>query len=114
MTTADQPAPTPNASTPIIELVLADVSDQYVAADLRARAEVGRARYGVYLQAHNGRDALRDAYEEALDLTMYLRQMLEEATTDEARVGIRSICRGAIGTAQNLRWLISRRASRAP
>lgn len=28
--------------------------------------------------AHNGRDALVDAYQEALDLTMYLRQAIEE------------------------------------
>ena len=30
------------------------------------------------LQAFNGRDALRDAYEEALDLCQYLRQALYE------------------------------------
>jgi hypothetical protein len=27
---------------------------------------------------HNGRDALKDAYEEALDLVMYLRQAMAE------------------------------------
>jgi hypothetical protein len=31
-----------------------------------------------YLQAHNGRDALLDAYQEALDLAIYLRQALAE------------------------------------
>lgn len=30
------------------------------------------------LQAFNGRDVLRDAYEEALDLATYLRQCIEE------------------------------------
>jgi len=30
------------------------------------------------LVPHNGRDALRDAYEEALDLCQYLRQALYE------------------------------------
>jgi hypothetical protein len=30
------------------------------------------------LQAFNGRDALRDAYEEALDLACYLRQAIAE------------------------------------
>lgn len=49
-----------------------------VIADMHARDAVGRERYGVPLQAHNGRDALQDAYEEALDLVVYLRQAIEE------------------------------------
>lgn len=49
-----------------------------VIADIHHRREVGIQRYGTALQAHNGRDALRDAYEEALDLAMYLRQAIEE------------------------------------
>jgi hypothetical protein len=35
-------------------------------------------QYGERLAAHNGRDALQDAYEEALDLALYLRQALAE------------------------------------
>jgi hypothetical protein len=50
----------------------------YVIADLQVRLAVGIERYGTPLQAHNGRDALRDAYEEALDLACYLRQAIEE------------------------------------
>ena len=49
-----------------------------VIMDMAARDQVGRARYGVPLQPHNGRDALRDAYEEALDLCAYLRQAIME------------------------------------
>ncbi len=45
---------------------------------IRARAEVGADKYGVRLQAHNGRDAGRDAIEEAADLCQYLRQCVEE------------------------------------
>ena len=37
------------------------------------------AEYGEPLTTGNGRDALRDAYEEALDLCLYLRQALEES-----------------------------------
>lgn len=55
--------------TPIVDLVL---------ADLRERDRIGQIRYGTSLRAHNGRDALRDAYEEALDLAIYLRQCIEE------------------------------------
>jgi hypothetical protein len=46
--------------------------------DLTTRLRVGVERYGTPLQAFNGRDALRDAYEEALDLACYLRQAIAE------------------------------------
>ncbi len=49
-----------------------------VIADLQARSEKGRAKYGTTLRVNNGRNALMDAYQEAQDLTMYLRQKLEE------------------------------------
>ena len=57
--------------------------------DLERRAAVGVKRYGRFLESHNGRDALRDAYEEALDLCMYLRQQIaERADQDEMLVRI--------------------------
>lgn len=46
--------------------------------DMMRRDNIGRERYGVPLTAHNGRDALWDAYEEALDLCVYLRQAIYE------------------------------------
>ena len=49
-----------------------------VIADLKKRAEVGLKKYGTYLKANNGRDALLDAYQEACDLTNYLRQAIYE------------------------------------
>lgn len=49
-----------------------------VMADMQARHELGIKRYGTPLQPHNGRDALRDAYEEALDLAVYLRSAIFE------------------------------------
>lgn len=70
----DQPLPKPNDRPAIAVLV---------AVDLQARMELGTRRYGTPLQAHNGRDALRDAYEEALDLTCYLRQAIEERDNPE-------------------------------
>jgi hypothetical protein len=42
------------------------------------RDQSGFEQYGTHLQAFNGRDALQDAYEEALDLVVYLRQKLYE------------------------------------
>ena len=50
----------------------------YVIRDLLERAEIGREKYGTYLETGNGRDALIDAYQEAMDLVMYLRQIILE------------------------------------
>lgn len=49
-----------------------------VIEDMKARDRLGRERYGVPLAPHNGRDALQDAYEEALDLAVYLKQAIIE------------------------------------
>lgn len=49
-----------------------------VVADIEARKKVGIERYGTVLQPFNGRSALMDAYQEALDLAIYLRQLLYE------------------------------------
>lgn len=65
----DQPLPEKNDNPIIQNLVILDIQE---------RMKVGIERYGTPLQAFNGRDALRDAYEEALDLTMYLKQCLIE------------------------------------
>jgi len=46
--------------------------------DIKARVDMGISKYDTVLQAGNGRDALMDAYQEAIDLVMYLRQMIEE------------------------------------
>jgi hypothetical protein len=65
----EQRMPEPN-DEPVIQAL--------VIADMRARLAVGILATGSGLQPHNGRDALRDAYEEALDLCAYLRQAMYE------------------------------------
>jgi hypothetical protein len=64
-----QPQPIKNDSAKIVDLVI---------EDLKERDRIGRTKYGTSLQAHNGRNALQDAYEEALDLCQYLKQQLIE------------------------------------
>lgn len=64
-----QPPPKPNDRKPSWELVI---------EDMKARDRFGREKYGTPLQPHNGRDSLRDAYEEALDQCVYLRNAIEE------------------------------------
>lgn len=58
-----------------------------VAADIQSRSEFGRNKYGVNLRAFNGRDPLKDAYEEVLDLAVYLRQLMYERDKREAWLG---------------------------
>jgi hypothetical protein len=70
----DQPSPKPNHGSAIWDLVIIDMHE---------RDRVGRARYGTPLQTNNGRDALVDAYQEALDLVVYLRQAIEERTAPD-------------------------------
>jgi hypothetical protein len=55
-----------------------DIVVDVVLADIRERAETGKRKYGKYLETNNGRDALWDAYQEAIDLVMYLRQAILE------------------------------------
>lgn len=45
---------------------------------LDERDAKGRKTYGGTLFAHNGRNAIQDALEEALDLTVYLTQLAIE------------------------------------
>lgn len=70
-----QPMPIAHSDRPDIQSL--------VIADIEERRQLGIRRYGTPLQAHNGRDALVDAYEEALDLAMYLKQRITEAHAED-------------------------------
>ncbi len=50
----------------------------YVLADIKAKVNMGYKKYGTCLMTNNGRSALWDAYQEAIDLVMYLRQAILE------------------------------------
>ena len=66
---APQPPPIPTNYPAVWRLVI---------ADMLQRDDFGRYKYGTPLQPFNGRDPLIDAYQEALDLTVYLRQAIYE------------------------------------
>jgi hypothetical protein len=68
----EQPPPVPNQHPPVVPQVI---------ADLEQRMALGIRRYGVPLQPGNGRDMLLDAYQEALDLAVYLKGALLERET---------------------------------
>ena len=65
----EQPMPITNNNPILQELVI---------EDMESRLNLGIERYGTGLQAGNGRDMLLDAYEEALDLCVYLRGVMYE------------------------------------
>lgn len=66
---AKEPAPIHNDQSAVWDLVLRDIAD---------RDTIGVERYGTHLQAFNGREPIVDAYQEALDFIVYIRQGIEE------------------------------------
>jgi hypothetical protein len=92
--TTGEPAPIPNATQGMHDLVVEDMSgaiarstsipqEEYPAlagtmTEFEDRKMFGFNKYGTLLQAGNGRNATRDALDEALDLTVYMRQMVTE------------------------------------
>jgi len=64
-----EPMPVVNSHPHVADLVIEDIN---------GRKAFGMKKYGTALQPHNGRDALNDAYQEALDLCKYLRQCIYE------------------------------------
>ena len=85
--TADLPAPVV-AGQRVLDLVLADLwvtssTEQQVGADLTARSEKGLWKYGQYLHTQDGRPPLVDAYQEALDLLMYVAKDKANGHVDE-------------------------------
>lgn len=49
-----------------------------VLADMEERRRLGIERYGKPVRPDNGRDALIEAYQECLDLAVYLRQAIAQ------------------------------------
>jgi len=64
-----EPAPIKNKFPAVWDLVYADIIE---------RDKKGKEKYGTRLQPFNGRNVLIDAYQEALDLVVYLRQAIFE------------------------------------
>lgn len=65
----EQPKPVQNDHPAAWSLVISDMANRDI---------IGAKKYGTRLQPNNGRDSLRDAYEEALDLAVYLRNAIYE------------------------------------
>jgi hypothetical protein len=70
-----EPPPVPNHNPAIWNLVIVDMAQRDIE---------GAKKYGTRLQPFNGRDALTDAYQEALDLVVYLRQAIYEREAERS------------------------------
>lgn len=81
------PMPVPTGGPSMHDLVI---------QDLKARKQFGEERYGTVLQAHNGRDALLDLYEELMDALVYLKQtMIERGARAATAATAETVQRGA-------------------
>lgn len=90
----EQPPPTPGTGPAWWDLVI---------ADMHARDDHGQVKYGQRLRAGNGRDNLRDLYEELLDGAVYIRGEIykRDARTEivvKALERCRRECPGCKGT----------------
>ena len=111
-----QPAPTASDGPAIWPIVIEYAEGIHVpdaevrgllVADMAERHRIGIERYGVPLQAHNGRDALVDAYQEALDLCAYLAQAYHDGTKV-----VSTLFRGAVRMAHEIRVMLHMRDAR--
>lgn len=85
-----QPRPIVNNHPAVWDLVLNDLEKlefphptqmlvkAMLVVDIKKRDAAGERKYGTRLQPFNGRNSLQDAYEEALDCMVYMRQACEE------------------------------------
>jgi hypothetical protein len=114
-TVEDQPPPIPSETTgqravwPVVIERMAVLGDTVtlVIEDMRERDRIGRERYGTPLTAGNGRNHLVDAYQENLDLIVYLAAWLEETHGDrEQRETVQRAYLETVGMAIRLRRLI--------
>lgn len=97
-----EPAPTAGVRV-VLDVAVGRTRVTELQDDLKARAEMGKAKYGTYLRTFNGRDALTDAYQEALDLVMYLVQVNLETGNQHAMLEL-----DALALAERLSQVVTR------
>lgn len=99
-----QPKPRANKNPAVWPMVIADMNE---------RNRIGTLKYKTPLQAGNGRKTLWDAYEEVLDLAVYLRTEIENrriAARKKRRAALKrklALCREPSGKSRR----VTRRAS---
>lgn len=69
-----------------------------VISDIITRMKDGRKKYGRFLEANNGRSALRDLYQELLDASHYTKQLLMESESTLSLTDADEFCLLLYGT----------------
>jgi hypothetical protein len=96
-----QPRPTRNNERPTWDLVVSDLRQMHetrVIPSVEERDRQGFLKYGVRLQPHNGRNSVLDAFEESMDLVVYLKNAIMEAVPGSYKAGtLNRIYQNAIG-----------------
>jgi hypothetical protein len=75
---------------------------------IAARRELGIRKYGQPVMTHNGRNPLRDAWEEVIDLAVYLTQMMLEAGEELERPEVPATWKTNIEAAMNYAGNVTR------
>lgn len=115
-----EPAPIPNAGQSVWPLVIADIRRklplalpksyqnvlELLAADCIERGTVGTAKHKTPLCVGDGRRGLIDAYQESLDLVVYLKKSYEEETSDDRKKRLRVQYYRSLRLAADLRTLL--------
>ncbi len=117
-----QPKPTPQNTPGMHDLAIADIYSAIdksaipesempailgVIDELQERREFGLKKYGTLLQVGNGRNAVRDALDEALDLIVYMRLIITERGTIQG-MNLDNMYRNTIEFAIALKYLLNR------
>jgi hypothetical protein len=89
--------------TPVLDAVYEEAGE---------RDRMGREKYGVPLMTNNGRDSLVDAYQESMDLAVYLRNFAAEAGSFPSDITPRQLYDDAVFLMLRLRALIFKRDGR--
>ncbi len=96
---APQPVPRTGAGPDIWNLVIRDMGE---------RNDLGYAKYGRTMRARDGRDHLVDAYQECLDMAVYLRQEIEERRMGGAEMNLPDV--EAVSAKVHEAWMSSKTA----
>jgi hypothetical protein len=122
-----QPPPIQNNEPAAWDLVLKDLDGlkvfnphqnaalKMVIADAKKRDQAGAKKYGTRLQPNNGRNAVKDAYEEMLDGMVYVRSAIEECRSQKIitqenqfkLAGLDAVYRMTVESAIRLRFILS-------
>ena len=125
-----EPLPTESKHPAVWDLVLQDIAKPKFThpaqfkihglfiEDIKQRDDFGEKKYKTRLRPFNGRMAVKDAYEEILDLIVYLRQSIYEeeqgtvvvtAESDFFKFGLQSIYNVILDSALKLRFILEKK-----